>query len=142
MKYVAEENRSKGAAFLAENRSKAGVVTLPSGLQYRVLTEGTGPKPTEKDAVAVNYKGFHIDGTEFDSSSRRGQQPSTFTMSGVIPGWKEALKLMPVGSKWQLFIPPELAYGAQGHAYGARSPIKEIGPSETLVYELELVGIK
>ncbi len=142
MKYVAEENRSKGSAFLAENRSKEGVVTLPSGLQYRVLAEGAGPKPTEKDTVAVKYKGLHIDGTEFDSSSRRGQQPATFSMSSVIPGWKEALQLMPVGSKWQLFIPPELAYGVQGHAYGARSPIKDIGPSETLVYELELVAIK
>ncbi len=142
MKYVAEENRSKGSAFLAENRLREGVVTLASGLQYRILTEGTGPKPTEKDTVAVKYKGLHIDGTEFDSSSRRGQLTSTFTMSGVIPGWKEALKLMPVGSKWQLFVPPELAYGAQGHAYGARSPIKEIGPQETIVYELELVAIK
>src|SRR5262249_57731514 len=110
---LADTNKKAGDAFLAENKAKEGVVTLPSGLQYKILTPGTGPKPTATDSVECNYKGTLIDGTEFDSSYKRGQ-PATFPVSGVIKGWTEALQLMPVGSKWQLFIPPSLAYGERG----------------------------
>lgn len=130
----AEGNRKEGEIFLAENKTKEGVVTLPSGLQYKILKAGDGKKPTEADTVEANYRGTLINGTEFDSSYRRGQ-PATFKVTGVIPGWTEALKLMPVGSKWQLFIPPQLAYGERG-AGGY------IGPNATLIFELELLAIK
>ncbi len=129
-----EENREKGEAFLTANKTREGVTTLPSGLQYKVITQGTGPKPTAGDSVVCNYRGTLIDGTEFDSSYKRGQ-PATFPVSGVIKGWTEALQLMPVGSKWQLVIPPDLAYGARGA--GA-----DIGPNSTLIFEVELVSIQ
>jgi FKBP-type peptidyl-prolyl cis-trans isomerase FklB len=127
-------NKKEGEDFLAANKSKEGVVTLPSGLQYKILTEGKGPKPTANDSVVCNYRGTLINGTEFDSSYKRGQ-PATFPVGGVIKGWTEALQLMPVGSKWQLFIPPDLAYGERGA--GA-----DIGPDSTLIFEVELMSIE
>jgi FKBP-type peptidyl-prolyl cis-trans isomerase FklB len=129
-----ETNQKAGDTFLAENKTKDGVVALPSGLQYKIITAGTGPKPAETDSVVCNYRGTLLDGTEFDSSYKRGQ-PATFPVNGVIKGWTEALQLMPVGSKWQLFVPPDLAYGARG-AGG------EIGPNATLLFEVELVSIQ
>lgn len=131
---MAETNKKEGDAFLAENKTKAGVVTLPSGLQYKILTEGTGPKPAANDSVICNYKGTLLDGTEFDSSAKHGG-PATFPVSGVIKGWTEALQLMPVGSKWQLFVPSDLAYGQRGAGGG-------IAPNSTLIFEVELVSIK
>src|ERR1035438_3620130 len=107
-------NKQAGEQFLAANKSKEGVVTLPSGLQYKIVKQGTGPKPTASDTVACNYRGTLIDGKGFDSSYKRGQA-AKFPVSGVIKGWTEALQLMPVGSKWQLFIPPDLAYGENGN---------------------------
>jgi FKBP-type peptidyl-prolyl cis-trans isomerase FklB len=130
---MVETNKKEGDAFLAANKTKEGVVTLPSGLQYKVLVAGTGPKPSATDSVVCNYKGTLLDNTEFDSSYKRGQ-PATFPVSGVIKGWTEALQLMPVGSKWQLFIPPDLAYGERGQS--------TIGPNATLVFEVELVSIQ
>jgi FKBP-type peptidyl-prolyl cis-trans isomerase len=129
-----EANKKAGDAFLAANKTKDGVVTLPSGLQYKIITQGTGPKPTASDTVICNYRGTLIDGKEFDASSKHGG-PATFPVSGVIKGWTEALQLMPVGSKWQLFIPPDLAYGTAGAG-------SDIGPSSTLIFEVELVSIK
>ncbi len=129
-----QTNKQAGDAFLAVNKTKEGVVTLPSGLQYKILTQGTGPKPTAADSVVCNYRGTLIDGKEFDSSYKRGQ-PATFPVSGVIKGWTEALQLMPVGSKWQLFVPPDLGYGERGA--GA-----DIGPNATLIFEVELISIK
>jgi FKBP-type peptidyl-prolyl cis-trans isomerase FklB len=131
-----ETNKKAGEAFLAENKTKDGVVTLPSGLQYKILTEGTGPKPAATDTVVCNYKGALLDNTEFDSSYKRGQ-PATFPVGNVINGWKEALQLMPVGSKWQLVVPSDLAYGARGGPQGSG-----IGPNATLVFEVELISIK
>jgi FKBP-type peptidyl-prolyl cis-trans isomerase FklB len=130
-----EANKKEGDAFLAANKTKEGVVTLPSGLQYKILTPGTGPKPTASDSVVCNYKGTLINGTEFDSSYKRGE-PATFPVTGVIKGWTEALQLMPVGSKWQLFIPSDLAYGPRG------TPGGPIGPNATLTFEVELISIK
>lgn len=127
-------NKLEGDVFLAANKAKEGVVTLPSGLQYKVLTPGTGPKPAATDTVVCNYKGTLINGTEFDSSYKRGQ-PATFPVNGVIKGWVEALQLMPVGSKWQLFVPSDLAYGSRGAG-------PNIGPNATLIFEVELVSIK
>jgi FKBP-type peptidyl-prolyl cis-trans isomerase FklB len=129
-----DTNQKAGETFLAENKTKDGVVALPSGLQYKIITAGTGPKPAETDSVVCNYRGTLLDGTEFDSSYKRGQ-PATFPVNGVIKGWTEALQLMPVGSKWQLFVPADLAYGARG-AGG------EIGPNATLVFEVELISIQ
>ena len=129
-----EENMKEGQDFLAANKTKDGVVVLPSGLQYKILTPGTGPTPTATDTVVCNYRGTFIDGTEFDSSYKRNQ-PATFPVNGVIKGWTEALQLMPVGSKWQLFIPSDLAYGSRG-AGGV------IGPNKTLVFEVELLSIQ
>ena len=134
MQQMAETNKKDGDAFLAENKAKAGVVTLPSGLQYKILSEGTGPKPAATDSVVCNYKGTLLDGTEFDSSAKHGG-PATFPVSGVIKGWTEALQLMPVGSKWQLFVPADLAYGQRGAGGG-------IAPNSTLIFEVELVSIK
>ncbi len=128
-----ESNKKDGDAFLAANKSKPGVVVLPSGLQYKVLKEGTGPKPAATDSVVCNYRGTLLNGTEFDSSYKRGQ-PLTIPVSGVIKGWTEALQLMPVGSKWQLYIPPDLAYGPRGA--GA-----DIGPNATLIFEVDLLSI-
>ena len=130
-----EANKKEGDAFLAANKTKEGVVTLPSGLQYKILTPGNGAKPTATDSVVCNYKGTLINGTEFDSSYKRGE-PATFPVTGVIKGWTEALQLMPVGSKWQLFIPPDLAYGPRG------TPGGPIGPDSTLIFEVELMSIK
>jgi FKBP-type peptidyl-prolyl cis-trans isomerase FklB len=129
-----ESNKKEGEAFLAANKGNEGVVTLPSGLQYKVLTEGTGPKPALTDSVVCNYRGTLINGTEFDSSYKRGQ-PTTFPVNGVIKAWTEALQLMPVGSKWQLFVPPDLAYGERGG-----EPV--IGPNATLIFEVELLSIQ
>ena len=134
MKETADKNKTEGEAFLAANKSKDGVVTLPSGLQYKILTAGTGPKPTASDSVKCNYRGTLINGTEFDSSYKRGQ-PATFAVGQVIKAWTEALQLMPVGSKWQLFVPSSLAYGERGA--GA-----EIGPNATLIFEVELLSIE
>lgn len=127
------ENARMGEAFLSANKQKPGVVVLPDGLQYKVLVEGKGPTPTDSDTVTVNYSGTLINGTEFDSSYKRGQ-PATFPVTGVIPGWVEALKLMKVGSTWELYIPPSLAYGKNG-----APPV--IGPDETLIFKVELLGI-
>jgi FKBP-type peptidyl-prolyl cis-trans isomerase FklB len=126
-------NKEDGAAFLAENKSKEGVITLASGLQYSVITEGSGDKPTLESNVTTHYHGTTIDGNVFDSSVQRGQ-PASFPVNGVIPGWTEALQLMSIGSKWKLFIPSELAYGERGA--GA-----DIGPHSTLVFEVELLSI-
>ena len=134
MQQMAETNKKDGDAFLAENKAKAGVVTLPSGLQYKILSEGTGPKPAATDSVVCNYKGTLLDGTEFDSSAKHGG-PATFPVSGVIKGWTEALQLMAVGSKWQLYVPSDLAYGQRGAGGG-------IAPNSTLIFEVELVSIK
>jgi FKBP-type peptidyl-prolyl cis-trans isomerase FklB len=134
-KQEGEAGKKEGDAFLAANKGKEGVVTLPSGLQYKILKEGTGPKPTADDSVVCNYKGTLINGTEFDSSYKRGE-PATFPVGGVIKGWTEALQLMPVGSKWQLFIPADLAYGPRG------TPGGPIGPNSTLIFEVELLSIK
>lgn len=131
---AAAENKTKGDAFLAENGKKDGVVTLPDGLQYKILTPGQGKKPAETDTVMCNYKGTFVDGTEFDSSAQAGK-PVPFEVKNVIPGFKEVLQMMPVGSKWQVFVPSNLAYGERG-AGGV------IGPNATLVFEIELVGIQ
>lgn len=129
-----EVNKKQGDAFLAANKAKEGVVTLPSGLQYKILQQGSGPKPTATDTVVCNYRGTLLDGKEFDSSYKRGQ-PATFPVGQVIKGWTEALQLMPVGSKWQLVLPPDLAYGE-------RSAGPDITPNSTLVFEVELMSIK
>ncbi|MEC4677071.1 MAG: FKBP-type peptidyl-prolyl cis-trans isomerase [Nitrospirota bacterium] len=131
---AAEENRKEGEAFLAENGKKEGVITLPSGLQYKIIKEGTGKTPSIDDTVVTNYRGTLIDGTEFDSSYKRGK-PATFAVKGVIPGWTEALQLMKEGAKWQLFIPSSLAYGKRGAG-------SKIGPDKTLIFEIELISIK
>jgi FKBP-type peptidyl-prolyl cis-trans isomerase FklB len=133
-KEKSEKNRKEGEEFLASNKGKEGVVALPSGLQYKILKAGDGPKPTAADTVVCNYKGTLIDGKEFDSSYKRGQ-PATFPVGGVIKGWTEALQLMAVGSKWQLFIPPDLAYGD-------RQAGPDITPGSTLVFEVELMSIQ
>jgi FKBP-type peptidyl-prolyl cis-trans isomerase FklB len=134
MKQAGEANRKEGQEFLAANKAKEGIVTLPSGLEYKILTEGTGPKPAATDSVSCNYRGTLLNGKEFDSSYKRGQ-PATFPVNGVIKGWTEALQLMPVGSKWQLFIPSELAYGDRGAG-------PDIGPGSTLIFEVELLSIQ
>jgi len=134
MKVAGEMNKKEGVEFLAANKTKEGVVILPSGLQYKILTAGTGPKPTASDTVVCNYRGTLISGAEFDSSYKRGQ-PASFPVNGVIKGWTEALQLMPVGSKWQLFVPAELGYGDRGA--GA-----DIGPGATLIFEVELLSIQ
>jgi FKBP-type peptidyl-prolyl cis-trans isomerase FklB len=127
---AAAGNKKIGDAFLAANKTKDGVVTLPSGLQYKILTAGTGPKPAATDTVSCNYRGTFIDGNEFDSSKGT---PISFAVTGVIKGWTEALQLMPVGSKWQLFIPSDLAYGDGGRP--------GIPPGSTLIFDVELVSI-
>lgn len=134
---AAQDNKKEGETFLAENKTKEGVVTLPSGLQYKVLKAGSGPKPKDSDVIECNYRGTLIDGTEFDSSARGDNEgaPATVTISSCIPGWSQALQLMPVGSKWQLFVPSSLAYGAKGTG-------RFIGPNATLIFEVELVAIK
>jgi FKBP-type peptidyl-prolyl cis-trans isomerase FklB len=134
MAVVGDANKKEGDAFLAENKTKEGVVTLPSGLQYKILKEGAGPKPSATDSVVCNYKGTLIDNTEFDSSYKRGQ-PATFPVGQVIKGWTEVLQLMPVGSKWQVWVPSELGYGPRG-------PGGAIGPNSTLIFEIELLSIQ
>jgi len=133
-KEMMAKQKERGDAFLAENKKKEGVKTLPSGLQYKVIKAGTGKKPKLNDTVMTHYRGTLIDGTEFDSSYKRGQ-PVSFLVSGVLPGWTEALQLMEEGAKWQLFIPSNLAYGERG-AGGV------IGPNATLIFEIELVSIQ
>jgi len=134
MKLAAEPNKKIGEEYLTANKTKEGVVTLPSGLQYKILTEGTGPKPSAADTVVCNYRGTLISGTEFDSSYKRGQ-PLSIQVNRVIKGWTEALQLMSVGSKWQLFIPSDLGYGD-----GGQPPT--IGPGATLIFEVELISIQ
>jgi FKBP-type peptidyl-prolyl cis-trans isomerase FklB len=130
---MAAKNKTDGEAFLAANKKNPGVELLPDGLQYLVLTNGSGPVPTAADTVTVNYRGTLLDGTEFDSSYKRGQ-PATFPVGGVIRGWTEALQKMTVGSKWKLFIPSDLAYGEQGN--------RGIPPNSTLIFEVELLDTK
>ena len=126
-------NKAEGEAFLAENANKPGVTTLPSGLQYEVLTEGTGPKPTPRSSVTTHYHGTLINGNVFDSSYQRGQ-PATFGVNQVIAGWTEALQLMPEGSKWRLYIPSDLAYGKRGAG-------RDIGPDSALIFDVELLKV-
>jgi FKBP-type peptidyl-prolyl cis-trans isomerase FklB len=133
-KKLGDKNKQEGETFLAENKKKEGVTTLPSGLQYKVIKAGSGKKPKATDMVTVNYRGTLLDGTEFDSSYRRGQ-PASFPVNGVIPGWTEALQLMEEGAKWQVFIPSNLAYGE-------RSAGPQIGPNATLTFEIELISIQ
>ena len=128
-----EKNKKDGEAFLAANKKKDGVITLPSGLQYKILKEGTGAKPTASQTVKCNYRGTFINGKEFDSSEIHGG-PAEFPVGGVIKGWIEALQLMPVGSKWQLFVPSDLAYGPNGQG-------QMIGPNAALIFEIELLSI-
>ncbi len=132
-KEAVKNNKKEGEAFLALNKKKKGVVTLPSGLQYKVIKAGTGETPKLTDTVKTNYQGTLINGTEFDSSYKRGQ-PVTFPVNGVIRGWTEALQLMKAGSKWELFIPSDLAYGERGAG-------RAIGPHSALVFEIELISI-
>ena len=134
MQKLSEKNKADGEKFLAENGKKEGVKTLPSGLQYKEITPGTGKSPKATDTVTTHYKGTLIDGTEFDSSYKRGQ-PATFQVSGVIPGWTEALQLMKEGAKWRLFVPSVLAYGERGAG-------REIGPNATLIFDVELISVK
>jgi len=133
-KALGEKNKADGEKFLAENKSKPGVVTLPSGLQYKVISMGSGPKPKDDQMVVLNYRGTLIDGTVFDDSYKRGE-PAMFPVKGVIKGFTEALPLMPIGSKWQLFIPSDLAYGDR-----AAGP--QIAPNATLIFEIELLDAK
>jgi FKBP-type peptidyl-prolyl cis-trans isomerase FklB len=134
MKSQGEKNKKEGEDFLAENKKKEGVKTLPSGLQYKIINEGTGKTPKATDKVSTHYQGTLINGTEFDSSYKRGE-PATFPVNGVIPGWTEALQLMKVGAKWQLFIPSNLAYGEKGAG-------PKIGPNAVLIFTIELLEIK
>jgi FKBP-type peptidyl-prolyl cis-trans isomerase FklB len=129
----AAKNLEEGKAFLTENAKKEGVKTLPNGLQYKVITEGAGASPKAGDTVTVHYRGTFVDGNEFDSSHKRGK-PATFQVDGVIPGWTEALQMMKEGSKWKLFVPPELGYGERG--MGSRIP-----PNSALIFEVELISI-
>jgi FKBP-type peptidyl-prolyl cis-trans isomerase len=132
---LAEKNKKAGEAFLAENRKKEGVVALDSGLQYKILKAGEGKKPSVEDTVVCHYRATFLDGTELDSSYKKNK-PLDIPLKGAIRGWSEALQLMPVGSKWQLFIPASLAYGEQG------APRTRIGPNSTLIFEVELVSIR
>lgn len=134
MAEVSEKNKKDSEHFLSNNQGKDGVLTLPSGLQYQVISQGKGTPPGPTDTVTVNYKGELIDGTEFDSSYKRNK-PATFQVDGVIPGWTEALQLMTPGSKWKLFIPPHLGYGENG-----AGPV--IGPNSALIFEVELLSVK
>jgi len=134
MKEAGDRNKKEGDKYLADNKIKEGIVTTASGLQYKIITKGTGASPKLTDTVTVHYKGTLIDGKEFDSSYRRGE-PVSFPVNGVIKGWTEALQLMKVGAKWQLFIPSELAYGERGAG-------RDIGPNSTLIFDVELISIK
>jgi len=130
----ADENKVKGEAFLTQNKSKPGVVTLPSGLQYKIVQSATGAKPGKEDTVTVEYTGKTIAGEVFDSTDKAGK-PATFKLSQVIPGWTEALQLMPAGSTWEVYVPANLAYGS-------RSVGGPIGPNETLVFNIHLISVK
>lgn len=130
----AEVNKTKGEAFLADNKNKTGVVVLPSGLQYKIIDSGKGEKPGKSDTVTVEYTGHLIDGTVFDSTEKTGK-PATFQVSQVIPGWTEALQLMPAGSTWEIYVP-------SGLAYGPRSVGGPIGPNETLIFKIHLISVK
>ena len=134
LKELADKNKKEGTAFLASNKAKEGVKTLPSGLQYKVLAEGNGAQPKPTDQITVNYRGTLLDGTEFDNSYKRGE-PATLQLNGVIKAWSEALPLMKTGAKWQLFVPADLAYGEKGAG-------RAIGPNSTLIFEVELLSIK
>jgi FKBP-type peptidyl-prolyl cis-trans isomerase FklB len=134
LKELAEKNKKEGTAFLAANKAKEGVKTLPSGLQYKVLAEGNGAQPKPTDQITVNYRGTLLDGTEFDNSYKRGE-PATLQLNGVIKAWSEALPLMKTGAKWQLFVPADLAYGQKGAG-------RAIGPNSTLIFKVELLSIK
>ena len=134
MAQLGEKNKADGEAFLAQNKAKEGVVTLPSGLQYKIVQAGTGETPTATDTVVTHYTGTLISGQVFDSSVQRGQ-PATFPVNGVIPGWTEALQLMKVGAKWQLYIPADLAYGERGAG-------QTIAPNSALIFDIELLEIK
>lgn len=132
---MAEKNRKEGEAFLKANKNKPGVVTTASGLQYKVIKAGDGKKPTAEDSVTCRYRGTLLDGTEFDSSDRMGGMPVTFSVKdSILPGWTEVLKLMPAGSKWQVFMPAALGYGEKGAA-------REVGPNAVLLYDIELVAV-
>jgi len=133
-KQLAEKNKKEGEIFLAENKKKEGVKSLPSGLQYKVIKPGSGKKPKAEDLVTVHYRGTFIGGAEFDSSYRHGK-PATFPANRVIPGWTEVLQLMEEGAKWEVFIPSKLAYGEQGAG-------NDIGPNATLIFEIELVSVQ
>jgi FKBP-type peptidyl-prolyl cis-trans isomerase FklB len=130
----ADENKAKGETFLSGNKAKSGVVALPSGLQYKILETGSGSKPGKNDTVTVDYTGTLIDGTVFDSTQKTGK-PATFQVSQVIPGWTEALQLMPAGSTWEVYVPADLAYGP-------RSVGGPIGPNETLIFKIHLISVK
>jgi len=134
MKALAAENQKKAQAFLAANKAKAGIKTTPSGLQYQVVKEGEGPTPKATDTVKVHYRGTLVDGSEFDSSYKRGE-PAKFPVNRVIKGWVEALQLMKVGGKWRLYVPPKLGYGEFGSG-------PKIGPNEVLIFDVELLGIE
>jgi len=134
IKQALQTNQAEGDAFLAANAKTEGVISLPSGLQYKVLKPGHGKKPTDKSSVVCNYRGTLLNGTEFDSSERVGK-PVQFNVSDIIPGWQEALKLMQEGAKWQLFIPPQLAYGTRGAG-------RDIGPNATLIFDIELIRVE
>jgi FKBP-type peptidyl-prolyl cis-trans isomerase FklB len=129
-----EENKTKGDAFLIQNKAKSGVVTLADGLQYKIITTGKGAKPTKEDTVTVEYKGQLINGEVFDSTEKSGK-PATFKLSQVIPGWTEALQLMTAGSTWEIYVPANLAYGS-------RSVGGPIGPNETLIFNIHLISVK
>jgi FKBP-type peptidyl-prolyl cis-trans isomerase len=130
-----EDNKKAGDTFLAENSKKDGVITLPSGLQYKIIIAGNGKKPLETDKVEIKYRGTLLDGKEFDNSERSGQPSVTLELKGFVSGLKEALKLMPAGSTWQLFVPPQLAYGQRGSGV-------DIGPNAALIFEIELLSVK
>lgn len=132
-KEISADNLKKGQAFLQQNSKQPGVITLPSGLQYKVIKKGTGPKPTASDTVVVNYEGRLIDGKVFDSSYQRGQ-PASFPVNQVVKGWQDALVMMPVGSEWELYLPPDLAYGD--------ADIPNIGPNQVLIFKINLISIK
>jgi FKBP-type peptidyl-prolyl cis-trans isomerase FklB len=134
MQSIQDKNKAEGEAFLAKNKNKPGVVTLPDGLQYKIIIDGKGAQPSGNDQVTVHYAGRLINGTEFDSSYKRGE-PTTFPVNGVIAGWVEALQLMKAGSTWELYIPANLAYGEQG-----APPI--IGPNQTLIFKVNLIDVK
>lgn len=131
---AAEKNKRDGAAFLAANKVKEGVAATPSGLQYKIIKSGSGKKPTDDDGVTCRYRGTLLDGTEFDNSESLGYPVTFFVKDSVIAGWSEALKLMPAGSKWQIFIPPQLGFGEKGAG-------RDIGPNATLIYEIELIAV-